>query len=89
MVPTICILSKYNLYQPMHRCFGNILISRLKLMARKRLMKGLQKNLPDLEDPCPIFILTMVTKIPRGPTTYVSTPPPRVNASNGFCVFQC
>ena len=35
-------------------------------------MEGLPENLHELEDPCPIYILTKATKIPRGPTTDVS-----------------
>ena len=35
-------------------------------------MECLPENPPDLEDPCPIFILTKTTKISRGPTTYAS-----------------
>ena len=58
-------------------------------MEIKGLMEGLQENLPELEDPCPICILTKATKIPRGPTIYVSNFAPGVYASNGFCVFQC
>ena len=32
-------------------------------MSRKGLMKGLSTNLPDLEEPCLIFLLTKATKI--------------------------
>ena len=31
-------------------------------------MEGLQNNIPDLEEPCPICLLTNETKITRGPT---------------------
>ena len=41
-------------------------------MARKGLMEGLQENIPELEEPCHICLLTKATKIPRGPTTDVS-----------------
>ena len=41
-------------------------------MAREGLMEGLPENLPKLEEPFPICLLTMATKIPRGPTTDVS-----------------
>ena len=40
-------------------------------MTRKGLMEGLPENLPELEDPCPICLLTKETKNPRGPTTDV------------------
>ena len=35
-------------------------------------MEGLPENLPELEEPCPICLLTKETKISRGPTTDVS-----------------
>ena len=35
-------------------------------------MEGLPENLPELEEPCPICLLTKATKISRGPTTDVS-----------------
>ena len=41
-------------------------------MARKGLTEGLPENLPELKEPCPICLLTKVTKISRGPTTDVS-----------------
>ena len=41
-------------------------------MAIKGLVEGLPGNLPDLEEPYPIFLMTKATKIPRVPTTYVS-----------------
>ena len=41
-------------------------------MRRKVLVKGLPANLPNLEDPLPIFLLTKLTNIPRGPTIDVS-----------------
>ena len=53
-------------------------------MARKGLMEGFSENIPELEDPCPVFIMTKTTKIPRGLTTDVSKPPPWVHASDGF-----
>ena len=34
-------------------------------------MEGLPENLPELEEPCPIYLLTKATKIPRDPTTDV------------------
>ena len=41
-------------------------------MARKLLMEFLPTNLPDLEYPCPICLLTKATKMPRGTTIDVS-----------------
>ena len=35
-------------------------------------MEGLLENLPELDEPFPIYLLTKATKIPRGPTTDVS-----------------
>ena len=35
-------------------------------------MEGLPENIPDLEEPCPIFLLTKANKIHRGPTTDIS-----------------
>ena len=72
VVPTVCGLSKQNLSRLIHQRFGHISITRLKRMARKGLMSGLPENLPELEEPCPICILTKANKISRGPTTNVS-----------------
>ena len=41
-------------------------------MARKGLLEGLPYNLPELEEPFPLCLLTKSTKIPRGPTIDVS-----------------
>ena len=70
--PTVYDLSKNNLYQVIHHCFGNVSIKRPKQMARKWLMKGLPKHIPDLEYPWLICLLNKATKINRGPTVYVS-----------------
>ena len=40
-------------------------------MERKVFMEGLPENIPELEQPCPICLLTKATKISRGPTTDV------------------
>ena len=40
---------KNNIYQLMHHRFGRVSIERLKQTARKGLMEGLPKNIPDLE----------------------------------------
>ena len=42
-------------------------------MARKGLIEGLPENIPDLQELCPICLFTKATKIPRGPTTDIST----------------
>ena len=39
-------------------------------------MKVLPTNIPDLEEPCHIYLLTKETKIPRGPNINVSKPAP-------------
>ena len=72
VVPTVCGLSKQNLSQLIHQRFGHVSITRLKRMARRGLMDGLPENLPELEEPCPICLLTKATKISRCPTTDVS-----------------
>ena len=41
-------------------------------MARKGPLEGIPENIPELEDPCTICLLTKATKILRGPTTDVS-----------------
>ena len=41
-------------------------------MARKWLMEGIPKNLPELEESYPICIMNKANKITRGPTTVVS-----------------
>ena len=87
VVPTVFALKKktHIIY---HR-FGRVSITRLKQTTRKGLMEGLPENLPEFEDPCPICLLTKATKITRGLTTDVSTPPPYFHASDGFFVFKC
>ena len=51
VVPTIRGISKQNLFQIFHQCFGYILIARLWNMAKEFFMKGLPKHLPRLGDP--------------------------------------
>ena len=70
--PTVCALSKQNLSQLIHQHFGHVSITRLKQMEEKGLMEGLPENIPELEEPCPICIMTKANKIPRVPTTDVS-----------------
>ena len=41
-------------------------------MARKVIMKVLPKNIPDLEEPCPICLLNTETKVPKGLTIDVA-----------------
>ena len=74
-VPTVCELSKQTLSQLICHCFGHVSITRLRRMAIKGLMEGLPTNLPDLEQPCHICLLTKATKIPRGtPFMYQNLP---------------
>ena len=75
VIPNLCALSKQNLSQIIHQHFGHVSITRLKPMARKGLMKCLPENIPDLEEPCPVCLLTNATKFIRGPTTDVSKLP--------------
>ena len=51
-------------------------------------MEGLPKNLPDLEEPFHICLLTKATTIPRGPTIYVSKFEPGVMLQMYFAVFN-
>ena len=57
-------------------------------MARKGLMYGLPENLPELEDPFPICLLTKATKISRGPTTDVSKLAPGFMLQMDFAFFN-
>ena len=57
-------------------------------MVRKGLMNGPPSNIHDLEDPCPIFLLTKATKISRGPTTDFSKFPPGFMLQLDFAVFN-
>ena len=41
-------------------------------MTRKGRMESLPENIPNLEEPYPIFLFSKATKIPRGQTTDVS-----------------
>ena len=66
VVPTVCGFSKQTISQLIHQRFGHVYITGLKRMAIKGLMEGPPENLPELEDPCPICLLTNSTKIPRG-----------------------
>ena len=51
-------------------------------------MEGLPENLPELEEPCPICILTKATKISRGPTTDVSKFAPGFMLQMDFAFFN-
>ena len=51
-------------------------------------MEGPLENLPELEQPCPIYLLTKETKMPRGPTTYVSNFPPGFMLHMDFSFFN-
>ena len=57
-------------------------------MERKGLMEGLLENLPDLEEPCTIYLLAKATKPPRGPTTYVSKMSPGFMLQMDFALFN-
>ena len=57
-------------------------------MTRKGLMEGLPENLPELEEPCPIYLMIKATKIPRGPTTYVSKFAPGFMLQMDFAFFN-
>ena len=57
-------------------------------MARKGLMEGLPENLPELEEPCPICLLTKATKISRGPTNDVSKLAPGFMLQMDFAFFN-
>ena len=51
-------------------------------------MEGIPENLPELEEPYPICILTKATKTPKGPTTDVSNPPPGFMLQMYFAFFN-
>ena len=51
-------------------------------------MRGLTENLPELEESCPICILTKATKIPRGPTIDVSKFAPGFMLQMDFSFFN-
>ena len=72
VVPIIHDISKQNNSQLIHQHFGRVSISIWQLMSKKFIMKGLPKNLPDLEEPWPIRLFTKATKIPIGPNNNVS-----------------
>ena len=57
-------------------------------MARKIIMEGLPTNIPDLDEPYTICILTKAINIPRGLTIDVSNFT-LGSCFDGFCVFQC
>ena len=49
VLPTLCGLSKNNLYSLIHQQIGHVFISSPRLMARKLLKHFLPKQIPDLE----------------------------------------
>ena len=51
-------------------------------------MDGLPENLPELEEPCPICLLTKATKFSRGPTTDVSKFSPGFMLQMDFAFFD-
>ena len=57
-------------------------------MARKGLMEVLPENLPELEEPCPICLLTKAIKISRRITTDVSKFAPRFMLQMNFAFFN-
>ena len=71
VVPTVCEILKQIISQLINHIFGRVSIIRIKRMAIKELVWGLPENLPDLEEPFPICLLTKATKIPRGIATDV------------------
>ena len=88
MVPTAGGLSRQNISQLIYQHFGWYFIASIRLLARKRLTRVLPTNLPNFEEPCPIFILTKATEITRGLTIDLSTPPPRIMLQTGFAFFN-
>ena len=56
--------------------------------VKKRTHGSLPENLPDLEEPCPICLLTKATKISRGPTTDVSKFDPGFMLQMDFAFFN-
>ena len=58
------------------------------MIGKKILMEGLPENIPELEEPWPIFLLTKATKTPIGPTTDVSNPPPGFMLQTYFAFFM-
>ena len=56
--PSVCSLSKQILSQLIHQRFGHVSIARPQSMARQWLMESLPTNIPDLEEPFPIYLLT-------------------------------
>ena len=57
-------------------------------MTRKGLLEGVPENIPELEYPCPIFLLTKATKITRFPTTDVSKISPGFMLQMDFLFFN-
>ena len=57
-------------------------------MAIKGLMEGLPENLPELEEPCPICLLTKSTNICRVPTDDVSKISPGFMLQMDFAFFN-
>ena len=57
-------------------------------MAIKGLMEGLPENLPELEEPCHICVLTKATIISRVPTTDVSKFAPGFMLQTDFAFFN-
>ena len=77
-----------NISQIIHQSFGRVLITRLKVMARKGLMEDIPKHLPDLEDPYLICLLTKATKFPIFLTIDVSKFAPGFMIQMGFSFFN-
>ena len=57
-------------------------------MERKGLTKSILKNIPDLEEPLPIFIFTRATRIPRGLTIDVRKSSPEFMIQMNFAFFN-
>ena len=57
-------------------------------MATIGFMESLPENISELEEPCPICLLTKATKISRGQTTDVSKFAPRFMIQMYFAFFN-
>ena len=72
VVPTVFDISKHNHFHIVHQHFGPCIGYQDKTNGQKRAHERYPKNLPDLEYPLPIFILTEANKITSGQTIGLS-----------------
>ena len=76
VTPNVCGISNQTISQLVNQHCGRVCIPWLHRMSMKVLMEVLPTKLPNLEEPCEIYLLIMATIITRAPKSNISNFPP-------------